>query len=178
MNINKLEIELRKILDDNEFTLNPKNYYSQIIGELEALIDNIRKLNDALSDIRCNKEYYSEIFNNRRKMLDYILQCEDVEYVIERRLKELKSSFNIFIYRMYKNQDLYNLLIDDFPNFELIVNKIMLIENKNDKWDSEIIDVIGHLRVWLENISFEEDDDDSIYALDKEFEHCYQCYYK
>ena len=28
-----------------------------------SYFDNIRKLNDALSDIRCNKEYYSEIFN-------------------------------------------------------------------------------------------------------------------
>lgn len=173
MNINKLEIELRNILDDEEFTLNPNHYYFEIIETIEELINDIGRLNDALGNITYTKDYYSDIFNNRRKMLDFILHCEDVEYVIERRLKELKSSVKLFIFKMYKNKDLYDLLIEDFPNFEKIVCKITTLENKEGNYDNKIFEVIDYLEDWLDIISFEELDDDVIMELDEEFEEYY-----
>lgn len=173
MNINKLEIELRNILDDKEFTLNPKYYYHQIIECIQELINDIGRLNDALGNVTYIKDYYSDVFNNRRETLNYILNCEDVEYVIERRLKELKSSVKLFIFRMYKNKDLYELLIEDFPNFEKVVYKITKLENQEKNHDDEIIDVIDYLEDWLDIISFEELDDDVIGELDEEFNDYY-----
>lgn len=177
MNINKLENELRNILDDEEFTLNPKNYYYQIIEAIEELINDIGRLNDALGNVTYTKDYYAEIFNNRRKMLDFILHCEDVEYVIKRRLKELKSSVKLIVFKMYKNKELYDLLIEDFPNFEKIIYKITKVENENGNYDSEIFDVIKHLEEWLNSISFEELDDDVILELDDEFSNCYDAFF-
>ena len=138
MDINKLEIELRKIFDNNELILDPKNYYFQIIDELENIINNIGKLNDALGDVTYTKDYYYDIFNNRRKMLEFILHCEDVEYVIERRIKELKSSFRHFLLNMYKDKEFYEILIEDFPNFEKLVNKIAKMESQNGENNNEL----------------------------------------
>ena len=176
MNLKNLEKELKEIFNDEEFELSQKKYYFQIIDTFEALLYDISKLNDALADISFAKNYYADLFTNRRKSIDFILTCEDLEYIIERRLKELKISIKQLIFKIYKNKDLYDILIEDFPNYDRVIYKILKENEEEIEQDDEILNAIDFIEDWLDIISYEELDDELLSQLDDEFTEYYEQY--
>ena len=174
MDIKKLEQRIQMILKDDNFKIKIGEEYSCISLALETLIDNIAKLNDAIANTEYVKTYYSDIFNSRNKYLNFVLKCEDLNYLMECRRKEIKLQFKDFIEEICKNNDLQEIIMKEFPKVLKVMNTIKE-NNENLVGVSEVIVFIDE---WLDIISYDEADNYSVESLDKEFQEFYDLYLK
>ncbi len=154
INIKKLEQKIQIILNNDNFKIRLGEECSSILCALEMLTNNIAKLNDAVGNIEYMKKYYSNIFNNRNKYMNFIVNCENLMYLLEKRRKELKLQFQDFIEELCINDDLQLIVEKELPNLLLVVNKVKLNKEKS----FGINEIINYLDEKLDIISYEEQD--------------------
>ena len=174
MNIKKLEQKIQTILNDEKFKIRLGEEYSSISSALQTLIDNIAKLNDAIGNTEYVKKYYSDIFNSRNKYMTFVVYCEDLIYLMEKRRREIILQFQDFIEEICKNEGLQLIMKEDFPKLLKVLNAISE-DNENLVGINEII---YHLDKWLDIISYDEPDNYFIELLDEEFDDFYNLYFK
>lgn len=176
MDLKNIEISLKVAFNDKRLKLRDISDKYKILDKVESLLTKITKLNDALGELSYLQSYYSDIFsNNKQNYADFNFNCNDLQYTIEDEQDELIFIFNDFIKELYDNDDLQELLKEDFPNTIKILNRIKEYTCCYSKLD-ELIDWYYKILTYL---SYEEDNLDKVYQyLDKQMKEYYNTYLK
>ncbi len=173
MNIKKLEQKIQTITNDEHFKIILGEEYSSISTALQKIIDNIAKLNDAIGNTEFTKEYYADLFNTRNKYINFKVNCEDLIYLMEKRRRELILQFQDFIEELCKNEELLEIMKEDFPH---LIKVLKTIKEDNENLVG-IYEIIYYLDKWVDIISYDEPDNYFIELLDDEFQDFYNLYF-
>lgn len=109
------------------------------------------------------------MFDTKEKYLNFISNCDDLDYSLEKRRNELISQFQDFIEEMFEKEELYNLFKKDLLNFSKILEEI-----KKENCVIGISKVMNYLKQWLDIISYEELDGDILELLNDELRDFYE----
>ena len=173
MNIKKLEHKIQTITNDEHFKIRLGQEYDAVSIAFQTIIDNIAKLNDAIGNVEYVKKYYADLFNTRHKYMNFIANCEDISFLMEKRRREFIIQFIDFIEELCRNEELLEIMKDDFPNLIEVLEAI-----KEDKENLVgIYEIIDYLEKWIDIISYDEPDNYFIELLDEEFEDFYELYF-
>jgi len=133
------------------------------------IICKIAKINDAIGDVEFVKTYYSDMFNTNKKYLNFIANCDDLNYSLEKRRNELISQFQDFIEEIYKKDELRDLFKDELFNLDKLLNEI-----KKGNSVIGISKIISYLEQWLDIISYEEMRGNMLELLNDELKDFYE----
>lgn len=166
MKIKVLETKLQTILEDDLIKITNKNSLEEINEILGKLISKIARLNDAVNSAIYIKEEYISEFENTETTNLFCSAIDALTCLCDNESESYKNKFLEIINEIFINQDLYDLVNENIPSLNKLIDKL-----NSENCLFNLVDIINWIKDGLDCVETENIEELNVYDyLDLEFE--------